>query len=244
MKFLHCGRSTNPFFSCKLHSHKSWEIIYQTMGKTHAVVENSEFEMSVGDIIIIPPDKAHKTESDTYITDMWIHIESYEFPTFPFVVTDTDGNIRKLFEMLFCIYDEQFTGVESFADKLSELICLYIKKASAQKDIPHVIGAVKSTLKENIGNSDFDVTAYISSLGYNTDYFRRLFKKYTALSPSVYLNNLRMEAAKERLFASPFLTVAEVSTLCGFKDSLYFSACFKQYTGMSPSQYKKQSAMM
>ncbi len=239
MNFSHCSRASKPFYACKNHSHNAWEIIYQTMGKTRAVAGDKEFEMSEGDVLVIPPGTVHRTESDTYITDMWISFEKYEFPTFPFMVKDTDGNIRKLFEMLFEIYDEQSKGVESFTERLTELICLYVKKANVAEDVAEIIGIVKDKLKENISNSDFDVTAYILSLGYNQDYFRRLFKKYTSVSPSVYLNNLRMEKAKELIFINPFFSILEISSLCGFKDSLYFSSCFKQYAGVSPSQYKK-----
>ena len=239
MNFNHCGKSSKPFFLYKNHSHNAWEIIYQTMGKTHAFAGDKEFEMSVGDVLVVPPGTVHRTESDMLITDMWISFEKCEFPTFPFSVRDTDGNIRKLFELLFQICDEQPKGIENFTERIAELICLYVKKASVEKDVPEIIGKVKEKLKENMQNGDFDVTAYITSLGYNQDYFRRLFKKYTSYSPNVYLNNLRMEKAKELLFMNQFFSISEVSALCGFRDSLYFSSCFKQYTGMSPTQYKK-----
>ncbi len=240
MNFSHCSRALKPFYACKNHSHNAWEIIYQTMGKTRAFAGDNVFEMSEGDVIVIPPGTVHRTESDTYITDMWISFKKYEFPTFPFLVKDTDGNIRNLFNMLFKICDEKPKGFESFAEKFTELICLYVKKASAEEDVPSIIGVIKNKLKENIENSDFMVTEYIVSLGYNPDYFRRLFKKYTSFSPSVYLNNLRMERAKELLFANPFFSISEIANLCGFKDSLYFSTSFKRYTGVTPSRYKKQ----
>lgn len=240
MNFRQCGRSTKPFIKCREHSHSVWEIIYQTMGNTRAIADGKVFEMAEGDIIVIPPETVHNTESDTYITDMWLSFEKYEFPTFPFLVKDTDGNIRNLFNMLFKICDEKPKGFESFAERFTELICLYVKKASAEEGVPSIIGVIKNKLKENIANSDFMVTEYIVSLGYNPDYFRRLFKKYTSLSPSVYLNNLRMERAKELLFANPFFSISEIANLCGFKDSLYFSTSFKRYTGVTPSRYKKQ----
>ncbi len=239
MNFKACGRSIKPFIKCSDHCHSAWEIIYQTMGNTCAVAGGKVFEMVERDLIVIPPGTVHRTESDTYIKDMWISFEKYEFPTFPFLVKDADGSIRKLFEMLFEICDEKPKGFESFAERFGELICLYVKKATTEEDVPQSIGIVKNKLKENIKNSDFMVTEYIVSLGYNPDYFRRLFKKYTSFSPSVYFNNLRMERAKELLFANPFFSISEIASLCGFKDSLYFSSNFKQYTGVSPSQYKK-----
>ena len=44
----------------------------------------------------------------------------------------------------------------------------------------------------------------------------------------------------ELLHKGEMITVAEVAYQCGFSDPLYFSRCFKQYFGMSPSQYQKR----
>ena len=139
MNFRQCGRSKQPFIKCKEHCHSVWEIIYQTMGNTRAIADGKVFEMAEGDIIVIPPGTAHSTESNAYITDMWISFEKYEFPTIPFVVKDTDGSIRVLFEMLFNINSEKLNGYAVFEEKLAELICLYVKKASNEKNIPEII---------------------------------------------------------------------------------------------------------
>jgi len=37
------------------------------------------------------------------------------------------------------------------------------------------------------------------------------------------------------------LTIAEISDLTGFASQSYFSTAFKNATGMTPSQYKKQN---
>ena len=241
MNFRYCSRSEKPFFACKNHAHKKWEMICQITGKTRAIVGNVEFEMCEGDVIVIPPDTIHRTESDVYITDMWISFEKCDFPSYPFVVSDGNGNIKKLFEIMFKICEEG--DQENIAEKLFELICLFVKKAHSEKNIPEIVGIVKRKLEENVENCEFDVSDYIVSLGYNTDYFRRLYKTYTSVSPFVYLNNLRMERAKNLLIADPFFNVREIASLCGFKESLYFSTCFKKYTGISPSQYKKTNKL-
>ena len=50
-----------------------------------------------------------------------------------------------------------------------------------------------------------------------------------------------MNRAAELLHQGEMITVAEVAYQCGFSDPLYFSRCFKQYYGMSPSRYQKES---
>jgi len=70
----------------------------------------------------------------------------------------------------------------------------------------------------------------------STDYFSHRFKQSTGVSPMQFLNNLRIERAKELLLAE-HLGVSEVAELVGYKDPLYFSKAFKKATGMSPKLF-------
>ena len=70
----------------------------------------------------------------------------------------------------------------------------------------------------------------------SADYFSHRFKEFTGVSPIQFLNNLRIERAKELLLAE-HLSVSEVAEVVGYKDPLYFSKVFKKATGMSPKQF-------
>ena len=70
-------------------------------------------------------------------------------------------------------------------------------------------------------------------------YLRRLFARYTSMSPVEYINERRIAYAKE-LLESGFYGVCDVSSMCGYTDSKYFSTTFKRRTGVSPSEYKKR----
>ena len=52
---------------------------------------------------------------------------------------------------------------------------------------------------------------------------------------------IRIEKAKSLIENSAY-TIAEISDMTGFASQSYFSTAFKAYTGMTPSQYKKQKA--
>ncbi len=59
------------------------------------------------------------------------------------------------------------------------------------------------------------------------------------MSPVEYKNHLRIKKATDMLLYSR-ATVAEISQVTGFKKSFVFSRVFKQFKGVSPSEYRKQ----
>lgn len=68
-------------------------------------------------------------------------------------------------------------------------------------------------------------------------YFRKLFKKYSGLSPNEYRIHRKIERAKLLLEYEP-LSVSEISDLLGFTDSAYFAKVFKERVGISPKEYR------
>ena len=71
-------------------------------------------------------------------------------------------------------------------------------------------------------------------------YFRRIFLKNYGISPIKYINNLKIERAKE-LLTSGLYTVSDVAELSGFHDESYFSREFKKHSGKTPKEYVKAS---
>ncbi len=74
---------------------------------------------------------------------------------------------------------------------------------------------------------------------YNYTYFSRLFKKITGMSMVKYITKKRIEKAKKLLIMDPNISVGMVGSLVGYADQQYFGRTFKDYTGQSPSEFKK-----
>ena len=71
-------------------------------------------------------------------------------------------------------------------------------------------------------------------------YLRKLFSKELHVSPKQYVIDLRLQKAKSMLDGAP-MKVSAISEACGFSNFYHFCRCFKQKTGLTPSQYRKQN---
>lgn len=71
-----------------------------------------------------------------------------------------------------------------------------------------------------------------------TFYISRMFKKELGISFIDYLNDIRIEKAKELLKDVRYKSY-EVASLVGIPDPHYFSKLFKKYSGISPSEYRE-----
>ncbi len=73
--------------------------------------------------------------------------------------------------------------------------------------------------------------------GVSERYLRKLFSSRLHVSYTEYVNELRINKAKELLHNTK-QSVKEVAYVCGFNSVEYFGRVFKQYTGTSPGNYQ------
>jgi len=76
-------------------------------------------------------------------------------------------------------------------------------------------------------------------IGMSVRNFVRRFKQATGDSPLVYLQKLRVAAAK-RMLESNHRSMQEISDAVGYQDIKFFRALFQRHTGVSPSVYRNR----
>lgn len=69
-------------------------------------------------------------------------------------------------------------------------------------------------------------------------YLGSIFKEVTGNSPIEYLINIRITQSKQ--FINDGYSISETAEKVGFNDVFYFSKCFKNKEGMSPTKYKNR----
>ncbi len=87
-------------------------------------------------------------------------------------------------------------------------------------------------------NEQISLNEVAENIYVSTFYISRMFKKELGKSFIDYLNDVRIEKAKELLKNVKYKTY-EVAELVGIADPHYFSKIFKKYSGMTPSEYKE-----
>lgn len=85
--------------------------------------------------------------------------------------------------------------------------------------------------------SDINLDCIARKIYITPGYLSQLFKQETGVNFLDFLNQYRIEKAKEYLSGS-FMKNYEIADKIGFKDEKYFSQVFKRYTGLTPSQYR------
>lgn len=71
------------------------------------------------------------------------------------------------------------------------------------------------------------------------NYFRRLFKERTGMSPKRYSESLKVQLASEKLLRSDD-NLDLIASQLGYVDRSHFSKVFKRAIGVSPNIYRKQ----
>ncbi|MFI3213291.1 MAG: AraC family transcriptional regulator [Eubacteriales bacterium] len=83
------------------------------------------------------------------------------------------------------------------------------------------------------------LTDMCQETGYSKNQLIRIVRKETGLTPIHYQMQYKIESVKSQLIYSNE-SIANIGLQIGFVDANYFSKVFKQYVGMSPSEFRRK----
>ena len=92
-------------------------------------------------------------------------------------------------------------------------------------------------ISKHYNEPDISVGTVAQSLNISEGYLSHTFKKETDYTLLGYITRYRIHKAME-LLKDCRVKVYEVAEQVGYRDIAYFSATFKKYTGISPSEYQ------
>ena len=231
-----------------------YQVHYFTEGK--GILENSygKFKISPGTIMITYPGVWHRFRPlkttgwvENYIgfegemaerifSSSWFSREK------PILGCDMREELIDSYYKIFHLVQEEKPNFQFVASGMIIKLLGYIVSFQTQcdfhgKHIQTVIEDVRFSLRENVESDvNFEQIASDNNVGYS--YFRKMFKKYTGVSPKQYHLQLKIMRAKELLVNSNY-TIKEIAYKVGFESIYYFSRIFKEKTGMVPSDLRK-----
>ncbi len=90
-------------------------------------------------------------------------------------------------------------------------------------------------VQEHLSDPDLQISDIASQMGLSQSQFTRKIKSLTNYTPVELIRNLRLQKAKTMLMSSE-KTVSEIAYSVGFTSLPYFSRCYKEKFGISPSE--------
>ena len=84
-----------------------------------------------------------------------------------------------------------------------------------------------------------DIDSIAATYGISHDHFYKMWKKHFDMTPSQYINHLRLEAAARRLCETD-IAISEIVKEVHFAGEYMFYKRFKEKYGMTPLEYRKR----
>lgn len=113
-----------------------------------------------------------------------------------------------------------------------------LKGTQANKELIDFLSSFNSLLVEELSNVDLSVDLLADKMNMGRSSFYKKFTTITRISPNVYISRFRLNKAEE-LLQDAHNSVSEISEICGFRSSSYFSTLFKKEKGITPREYRK-----
>ncbi len=94
-------------------------------------------------------------------------------------------------------------------------------------------------IHEHFLDEEVSVGKLSAQCGIRESYFQRLFKEKYGMSPKKHVIQLKINHACELLRLERY-TVSQIAEMCNFADIYFFSRQFKEYMGITPTQFVKK----
>jgi signal transduction histidine kinase/ligand-binding sensor domain-containing protein/DNA-binding NarL/FixJ family response regulator len=100
---------------------------------------------------------------------------------------------------------------------------------------------IRDVILSHIADEDFTIEDFGNEIGLGRVQFHRKIKAITGKSASRYLRSYRLSAAKQMIREQKG-NISEISYAVGFSSPIYFSKCFKEEFGITPSELRTPPA--
>lgn len=107
------------------------------------------------------------------------------------------------------------------------------QKSSGLSHLQPVIIYIEENYNRSISLQDM-----AEAINVTPQHLCRLFKKYFGTRPFDYLTRCRLQKAKELLISPANPSIKSVGFEVGYNDTSYFCAVFKEYEGISPTEFR------
>ena len=247
------------------HSHARWELSYVICGGGMRTIGDFTEPIVQGEIILIPPHIPHVWNFDPKITDedgnianISVFFEAHTLRSLRHIAPELSDALDQLESQTQALYyiGESYNVILNLLLSMRGLTpqCRFPRMMElliAIADISESRGAGKNNTLSRTERRLEQVRIYCACnymrpisldelsrhVGMNKSSFCTFMRRHTGLSPSEYVNQMRLERAKEKLIQTDY-TISEIAADCGFQTVTYFNRLFRARYGYPPSSLR------
>lgn len=255
-------------FSTPMHLHDGVEILVGHSGISDVTVATDTMELRKGDILVINRRVPHGTmckASGTSKITIQFRVEKLHEGEFseidkylPLILTDSakkyvflsrgETLTKQLLDIITDMYNENVNGEVGFDMIIRGYVNIILGIFYRNKILENVwniytneaIRRIRPALEYIDINYPDEITlqALADTIHVNREYFCRTFKKATNITPTEYINHVRIWKA-EGLLTTTDKSILEVATDVGFSSVSYFNRVFRKFKSTTPSAYRE-----
>lgn len=232
MNTIKCERRIYNFKS-NTHTHEYGQLILPLQGVLSIETDCNKLDLKGDSLFFLHPDCQHTFNANN---------------TNEFLVLDIPNNMLNKYDM------EKMHGGKDFLfdDKWKAIRYLLLNEANINQTSNSInnlfLYFYNFITKENLPNSiryinehfteEFDLKKLADIEHYNTSYYSEWFKNNMNISPTEYIQNLRVKRAKD-LLLNTNLTILQISQMVGYEHNSSFTKVFRHFEGISPAEFRK-----
>lgn len=248
------------------HAHRNLEINFVQKGSCYMRFQNDVVRFNKNDIMIIYPEVPHFFGVDKSPASL-MQLE-FDLAIFPELNEQAGLSGQLTFVHNLFTHSQKYLKI-SHHQPITQLISQVIDELNAQRlhyqpMVQLLYGQlfllisrhIKETFKftelqpnEHLSQAlefinihfadELDMKSVAAHCQVSTRYLRKLFEQQLSTSPNQYVQQLRINKAKE-LMHNKSLSIKEIAFESGFPNQPYFTRMFKQSTGLTPAAFRSQ----
>lgn len=227
------------------HFHGNYELIYAIDGDTAINVNGVEHILSPGEFLLISPYLVHSLQIRGE-AKVWIGVFSEDY------IAEFAKNHKGMkFSRFRCAepvekYLREYLIYQGTPDRYIAISCLNAALAECDRNadkeisdadarfVESVIGYISARMSENV-----TMSKVADALGYEYHYFSLLFNRYFSIKFKSFVNLFKFQYACG-LLSDSSKSISEICFESGFETVRSFNRVFREYSGMTPTEYRNR----
>ena len=219
---------------------RTCELVYKIDGTSEQFFDGQKLMLVPDSVFFIPKGSVNSqriTAAGTVLNIFFDILGDADFP--PEILPLSEGNpYKSMFLSAEEIWRKRDTGYYlntlSVVSKIFACLVREREKKYMHSGKYALIAPAMEYIHENY-RGELSVSGLAKMCGISDEYFRTLFRNFTGQNPLGYINNLRLEHAREML-VSGTISVAKAAEASGFQNTSYFSRLFSRHYSVPPSR--------